>query len=202
MKIIQTPGATPLEHEELEGLLPRTITTHEELNAAEAANILEADTWLNRRKRKLSNVLQIDFLIQLHKKMFSKTWKWAGQFRKTNKNIGCDKAYIVEELKKLLDDTEYQCNAKFYVPQEIAARFHHRLVKIHPFPNGNGRHARMATNALLACMGEESFSWGSEWRKKNETRDRYISALQAADRNNYEPLFHFLQINTTKKIQT
>jgi len=192
MKITPSPGTTPLEPEELEELIPPFITTMSQLNAYEAQNILEAEDWLLRRKRKVFNMLTIEFLLQLHKKMFSKTWKWAGQFRKTNKNIGCDKAYINEELKNLLGDADYWIENQIFSCQEIAARFHHRLVKIHPFPNGNGRHARMATDALLRSMDEQAFLWGSELREKNEIKDKYIVALQAADKHDYHLLFQFL----------
>jgi Fic-DOC domain mobile mystery protein B len=194
MKIINPPGATPLEPDEIEGLIPRHLRTQGDLNAAEAFNIVDANRWLSHQKLTANDILSISCLCKLHQKMFSKTWKWAGKFRQSNKNIGCDKAYITEELKKLLDDTLCQIEFKSYSHREIAARFHHRLVKIHPFANGNGRHARSATDILMNTLQEIPFVWGGDYRTKNEIRNEYILALQAADKNNYVPLFDFLNI--------
>ena len=185
-------GQTPLTHEELEGLKLTHITMRGELNEAEQANIITAQSWAYRRK---NNVLTIDYLTELHLRMFNRVWKWAGKYRTSGKNIGDVEAYQIQtELKKLVDDTQFWIENNTYQPDEIAARFHHRLVFIHAFPNGNGRHARMATDLLLREMGKEPFTWGSaSYADPAETRKRYIDALHAADKYEFEKLFGFVR---------
>lgn len=192
MIITYSPGATPLDPDEINGLIPQFVKNQSQLNACEANNILEAEIWLTRKKFTIEEILTISFLRKLHKKMFSKTWLWAGQLRNSNKNIGCDKFYIQHELKNLLDDVLCQIQHKTYHNHEIAARFHHRLVKIHLFSNGNGRHARLAADVLLRTLNEPIFKWGGSFRNNSLIRERYIKALQSADRNDYEPLLNFL----------
>jgi Fic-DOC domain mobile mystery protein B len=194
MKMILNPGATPLEPEELEQLIPQFLITQSQLNAYELENISEAEKWLSRKKLTTIQILDISFLLELHKRMFSDTWEWAGQFRKSNKNIGCDKVYISQELKNLLEDIKCQIQCQTYSYQEIAARFHHRLVRIHPFPNGNGRHARMATDALLKVLHQKPFFWNTNYQVQNKIRMDYIAALKAADKQDYLPLFKLLEI--------
>ncbi|MDA0824680.1 MAG: mobile mystery protein B [Proteobacteria bacterium] len=187
----QEDGQTPLTHEELEGLIPSHITLRGELNEAEQANIIEAQSWAYKRNNK---VLSIDFLNDLHKRMFGNVWKWAGKFRTSGKNIGVDAYKIQTELQELINNTAYWIEHETYPPDEIAARFHHKLVFIHPYPNGNGRHARMAADLLLRSIGQEPFTWGSEnLTNPNDTRAEYIAALRAADNHDYEKLFGFVR---------
>ena len=184
-------GQTPLTQEELEGLIPSHITLRGELNEAEQANIIQAQNWAYGRKNK---VLNADFLNDLHKRMFGHVWKWAGKFRTSGKNIGVDAYKIPTELKELIDNTTYWVENKTYESDEIAARFGHKLVFIHPYPNGNGRHSRMAADLLLRSMGEEPFSWGAKnLTDASETRSEYIAALRAADGHDYEQLFNFVR---------
>jgi len=184
-------GQTPLTHEEREGLIPSYVTLRSELNEAEQANILEAQEWAHARKR---DVLSQRFLNTLHKRMFGNVWKWAGKFRTSGKNIGVDAYKISTELEQLINDTRYWTGHKTYEPDEIAARFHHRLVYIHPYPNGNGRHARMAADLLLRSMGQPPFSWGREnLTSANQTREQYIAALRAADNHDYVQLLKFVR---------
>lgn len=184
-------ASTPLSAEELEGLIPSYITLRSELNEAEQANILEAEEWAFRRKR---DVLTEKLLNDLHKRMFGRVWKWAGQYRHTGKNIGVDAYRIPVELRQLLDDVRFWINNDTYQPDEIAARFHHKLVWIHIFPNGNGRHARLATDLLLTALGQPGFTWG---RKNlvdaNEARQAYVDALRTADQHDYGPLLAFVR---------
>jgi len=176
--IEQSDGSTPLTPEELEELVPSYIAIRSELNEAEQANISEAEEWAFRRKRK---VLDRSFLSTLHKKMFVNVWGWAGKFRKTEKNIGMDPAQIEVQLQELIDNCKYWIDNNTYEPDEIATRFHHRLVYIHPYSNGNGRHSRLATDLLLISIGREPFSWGRESSvDTKETRAEYIAALRAA----------------------
>lgn len=187
-------GATPLDPDEMEDLKIKTITTRGELDRWEQQNIGEAIDWLDSRKNK-SEILNGDFVKKLHDKMLNKVWAWAGSFRKTDKNIGVDKYRIGVELKILLDDTKYWIENSTYESDEIAVRFHHRLVKIHCFPNGNGRHSRLMTDTLLSdVLGKEPFTWGNvDLSIEGDVRERYINALISADNNDYEPLVRFVR---------
>jgi Fic-DOC domain mobile mystery protein B len=187
----QDDANTPLTPEEREGLIPSYITLRSELNEAEQANILEAEEWAFSRKR---NVLDERFLMNLHNRMFGRVWRWAGEFRRTDRNIGIDPYRIPVDLRQLLDDCQYWIEHDTYEPDEIAARFHHRLVFIHPFPNGNGRHARLATDLMLVKLGRPRFSWGSvNLVDTGEARQRYIATLRAADNHDYRALFEFVR---------
>lgn len=158
-------GATPLTPEEMEGLIPSYISLHSELNEAEQANILEAEAWALRRKR---NILDEQFLKGLHKRMFGHVWKWAGTLRHSEKNIGVDAYRIPVEMRQMLDDCRYWISHESFPMAMIAVRFHHRLVWIHPFPNGNGRFARLATDLLLVANNQPVFSWGRGLRSSQD----------------------------------
>lgn len=187
----QDDAATPLTPEERQGLLPSYITLRRELNEAEQANILEAEHWAFARKR---DVLSEQILKTLHKRMFGRVWNWAGEFRLSERNVGVFPYRIPVELRKLLGDCRYWIEHGTYPPDEIAARFHHRLVWIHPFPNGNGRHARLATDLLLAGLGQPRFSWGRiNLIDAGETRQAYVAALRAADGHDIRPLMEFVR---------
>ncbi len=182
-------GATPLDADELASLIPGHITSQAELNEWEQLNIVHGDGWARKQRKEMLNE---GFLRQLHKQMFGETWRWAGEFRKSDKNIGVDWLKIGVELKKLLDDVRYQIEHGSFVADEIAVRLHHRLVAIHPFPNGNGRHARLLADLVVERLGQPRFSWGSRnLVDASETRQRYIAALQAADARDIAPLLAF-----------
>ena len=186
------PGATPLDPDEAAGLIPAHVTTQEQLNEWELANIVEGEQWAFSRKRK--DLLSSRFFRLLHRRMFGKTWRWAGAFRKTGKNIGIDPAQIAPELQKLCDDVAYQLAHGSYPIDEIAARFHHRLTWIHPFPNGNGRFSRTMADLLLVQNRAPRFTWGAgNLVAEGNVRQRYIQALQAADRRDYAPLLEFVR---------
>ena len=173
------------------GLIPSYITTRAELNEAEQANILEAELWAFSRKRE---VLHVGFLNRLHKRMLGHVWRWAGQYRTTGKNIGVEAWRIGMDLAALLEECRYWIEAAVYEPDEIGARFHHRLVMIHPYPNGNGRHARLAADLLVTGMGQERFSWGRmNLVEPSQTRDEYLAALRAADNHDIGPLLAFVR---------
>lgn len=183
------PGATPLDADELASLIPSHISTQGELNEWEQLNIAQGDHWARKQRK---DILTESFLRQLHRQMFGETWRWAGDFRKFDKNIGVDWLKIGVELKNLLDDVRYQVERGSFPADEIAVRFHHRLVAIHPFPNGNGRHARLAADLLVERLGRQRFSWGSHrLADANDTRRNYIAALQAADVRDMAPLLAF-----------
>ena len=145
-------GATPLDPDEAEGLIPRHISTQGQLNEWELQNILEGQQWAFTRRP--ANLLTIDFMQSLHKRMFGNTWHWAGTLRITEKSIGVAPEFISVRLRDLCDDIGAQQEYRSFPPREIAARFHHRLVFIHPFPNGNGRFSRLMTDLLLEEFGE------------------------------------------------
>lgn len=187
------PGATPLDSDEAEGLLLPHITNRRELDRWEQDNIAEAEVWALRRKPR--DLLSVDFVCRLHKRMFGNVWRWAGEFRRSGKNIGVECWAIGTSLKNLLDDVQTWIDLNSYPPDEIAARFHHRLVSIHLFANGNGRHARLMVDLLLVhILGRPRFTWGSEnLVHAGDCRQRYIAALQAADRRQYQPLLEFVR---------
>lgn len=193
MKFEYAPGATPLDPDEIDGLRPTHISTQRDLNEWEANNILRAEDWAFSTVNH-GDFLSIDFIKLLHKKMFDNTWKWAGHFRLTERNIGVSPYNITTDLKILLADISYQIIENSYPLDEIAFRFHHRLVSIHPFPNGNGRHARLITDLLLVQTGQTRFTWG---KQKLETegpmRTRYINALRMADKHDYSELKEFVR---------
>lgn len=186
-------GATPLDPDESAGLLPGHIATREQLDEWEAENILEGQRWaVSAAKRR--DILDDAFLRELHRRMFGRTWNWAGTYRTTEKNIGVAPARIAEEVRQLLENTRAQIAAKVEPIDEVAARFHHRLVWIHPFPNGNGRHGRLLTDLLLAANGAEPFSWGQgDLEHAGEARERYLAALRAADARDFSPLLAFVR---------
>lgn len=186
-------GATPSDPDEAEGLLADHISTRGELNAWEQLNILKGAEWI-RGKAVVRDILTQDTVRELHRRMFSDTWTWAGSFRKSLKNIGVAPETISEHLYDLLADVTYWIDHQTYPVDEIGCRFHHRLVAIHPFPDGNGRHARTMTDALLGAMGAAPFSWGSgSIDKPGVVRERYISSLRDADGADYSALIQFVR---------
>jgi len=193
LKFTYQEGQTPLDEAEKEGLKIKTITTQGELNEFEQLNIENALQWLLSTKIKPQTVLTEPFIKKLHQKMYSDVWKWAGTFRKTNKNIGVDWHQIGIELKQLLDDTHYWINKNTYNADEIAIRFKHRLVAIHCFPNGNGRHSRVMADILMETIfNKEIFTWHqSNLIQANAIRKEYILALKQADKGNILPLIEF-----------
>jgi Fic-DOC domain mobile mystery protein B len=142
-------GQTPIDEDEKEGLKISTISTIAELNEFEQLNIEKAFEWILRRKPAADKILTEEFVKELHKRMFGDVWKWAGAFRNSNKNIGVDKYQIGTKLRDLLEDCKYWIEHKTYNEDEIAIRFSHRIVSIHPFPNGNGRHSRLIADCLI-----------------------------------------------------
>lgn len=184
-------GATPIDPDEAVGLRLTHITTQGELNRWEQENIVEALAWIE--KTKPTDILNEQFIKQLHKRMFGNVWKWAGQFRRSGKNIGVLWHQIPENIKNMCDDVPEWIQSQYESPEEMAVRFHHRLVWIHPFPDGNGRHSRLMANIFLENVLHGSpFTWGNQdLSNPNESRSRYINALQEADNGNLVPLLEF-----------
>ncbi len=194
MKFIYAIGATPYNEDEAHNLIPTNVLTQNEVNEHEQANILEAHKWLLTKKK--IDPLSTDFMKTLHRKMFNLTWKWAGQFRQYQTNIGVAPYFIQESLFTLCADVRYWITEKTYTSNDIAVRFHHRIVKIHPFHNGNGRLSRLITDLLLKQFDEKPFQWNNlNLTIDSDIRTQYISALQRADREDYAPLTHFCTID-------
>ena len=184
-------GATPLSPDEAKGLLLTHITTHAELNRWEQDNINEAITWLDQHKPK--DILNKAFMLKLHKRMFGKVWNWAGHLRQKDKNIGVPFWQIEMDLKNLCDDVKAWIENESYFHDEMGVRFHHRLVSIHLFPNGNGRHARLMADLLIEnVLRQPRFTWGgADLTNASNSRSRYLAALHAADRHDFGPLLEF-----------
>lgn len=185
----QPHDATPLTPEEMRELIPAHIAYRSELNEAEQENIARAQDWALSRRRDL---LSEKFVTDLHRLMLGDVWRWAGKFRLSERNLGIRFYEISVAVRQLLDDTKAWIECKSFSPDEVAVRFHHRLVQIHPFPNGNGRHARLIADLLIMRLGGERFSWGrASLREARDVRRRYIAALKAADNHDIVPLLAF-----------
>ncbi len=191
--LFQEPeDATPLTPAEREGLRQSWITNRHDLNEAEQENIVNGAAWARRSRSKTADILDDQFVRTLHKQMFGDVWKWAGTYRQSERNIGIQPSLVPAETAAALDDVRYWVKHQTYPPDEIAVRLHHRLVAIHPFPNGNGRHARMMADLLIQHLGREPFSWGSgSLADVGELRKKYIAALKEADGHNIVPLLTF-----------
>jgi len=188
------PGATPLSEEGLLGLRIASITTQAELNEAEAQNILRGQEWGRRsRTSTLPGMLTDEYLLRLHSRMFGDVWKWAGKFRGHDTNIGVPSHRVRTDLRQLYQEVLGWLEYDSYPPDEIAIRLHYRVVTIHPFPNGNGRHARMLAHmAMTRHFGLEPLPWGGgQLHDLDAIRKAYIDALVAADNRDFEPLLAF-----------
>lgn len=192
--LFQEPDdATPLTPQEREGLLQPWITHRRDLNEAEQDNIIECLAWVRRRRGLSAHKLLDDrFVRDLHKRMFGNVWNWAGTYRRTERNIGIEAYRIQPELAQMLGDVRYWLDHQTFQGDEIAVRLHHRMVAIHPFPNGNGRHARLMADLLMEQLGRQAFTWGGgSLHDIGELRAAYVSALRAADGHDISPLLAF-----------
>ena len=195
---MSVPGATPISVEDTAALIPN-LATQQELNEWEHENIYEAQEWaLSSRVLRQTDPLAEGYVRDLHKRMFGRTWRWAGKYRTRNGiNIGCPFHEIRDRIPRLLGDVRYWIENKTYDLDEIGVRFHHRLVwEIHAFPNGNGRHARMIADVLVAKNGRPVFTWGpagGDLVNEGEVRNAYFTALRAldVDDRDIKPLLEF-----------
>ena len=187
------PGATPLTADDMRGLKLRHVTTREQLDEVEQANVAQGLRWLARTRR--GNILDDAFVRKLHRQLFGDVWEWAGTYRVREKNIGIAPWEISVQVRLLLDNARTWCEEKVFAPVEAAARFHHRMVQIHPFPNGNGRHARIAADELLKRYFDHApIEWasGHDLQRDNERREVYLDALRSADAGHFEALLEFV----------
>ena len=183
------PDETRLEPDERRQLLLPHVATRAELNEAEQENITDATAWAFARRRE---VLSERLLLALHKRMLGRVWRWAGTIRDSDRTIGVAFHQVRPQLRALIENARFWVENQTFPADEIAVRFHHRLVLIHPFPNGNGRHGRLAADLLAVRLGRQRFSWGSgSLIEPADTRRRYIEALRAADKGYVKPLLTF-----------
>jgi Fic-DOC domain mobile mystery protein B len=198
LNFIYPAGATPIDPNEEKDLIPSNITTQAELNEAEYRNIVRARSWARGRTHR--HLVTVGFLERLHERMFGEVWKWAGTRRQNElQNEKFTPFYaIATETETVLADLRHRL---LHAPpntqgqwDRLGAEFHHRIVKIHYFNNGNGRHARELTDLLLMHYGQEPFTWGSgSLTSSGATRDRYIVALHAADDGDLALLTEFVR---------
>lgn len=187
------PGQTPLDEDEKDGLLIKTISTRQELDEMEQLNIESAVEWTLRHRFQKEEVLSEIFINGLHKKMYNEVWRWAGAYRKTDKNIGVDKFHIPLALRQLVDDCRFWIEKKSFSPDEIAIRFKHRIVSIHCYPNGNGRHSRLMGDVIISHLFDRKvFTWGrANLVKVGDARTRYLEAIWAGDAGDFGALLQF-----------
>ncbi|MBI2609015.1 MAG: mobile mystery protein B [Deltaproteobacteria bacterium] len=198
MKFQNPPGATPLN--DTEGLIPKHITTQEELNEYEQNNILKATRKLMISRYRKKEWLNIQLIKHVHKEMFSETWEWAGEFRKIETNMGLPPYQISSEIKKLCDDINVWPIEPEKQVIENAVKLHHRLTHIHPFKNGNGRHARLMANLYLYNHHLSLLPWGAcPLNKKDATRKKYLIALKEADKGEFNKLIQFAKSEFREK---
>jgi Fic-DOC domain mobile mystery protein B len=186
-------GQTPLDEDEKEGFLIPTIATRAELDEFEQQNIENAMQWVMTRTFKAETILSEKFIRQVHKRMYGDVWAWAGGYRKTNKNIGVDKWQIPVCLRSLCDDALFWIKTKAFTPDETAIRFKHRIVSIHCFPNGNGRHSRLMADIIVSKIFREPFfSWGQgDLVQQGDNRTNYLQAIRSADQGDFDKLLSF-----------
>jgi Fic-DOC domain mobile mystery protein B len=193
LDLVYGKGQTPLREEEKEGLLQKHISTQGELNEAEQINIQEAVQWTMQKRFNASDVLTEAFVRELHKRMYRQVWRWAGEFRLSDKNIGVDWKQVPMVLRGLIDDTRFWIDHQSFPEDEITVRFKYRIVSIHCFPNGNGRHSRLMADVIVSqILGKKEFSWGeNSYADRKQARKDYIAALKKADKDQIEDLIQF-----------
>ncbi|MDQ3544670.1 MAG: mobile mystery protein B, partial [Actinomycetota bacterium] len=187
------PNTTPLEAEDFAQLIPTDVATRSDLNAVERDNILAARLWAftGHPFKSVADLLHETALDDIHRRMFGDVWRWAGMRRTRATNIGVDPILIVPALRDALDDAKYWHEHATFEPIEHAVRLHHRLVLVHPYVNGNGRHARFVADVYLRIIGEPLLPWRRGESEESETRTDYIAALREADTDNYAPLIAY-----------
>ncbi len=189
-------GATPLGPDERADLLLTHVETREELNELENANILQGISWLSSLPAlTVDELLSMAFFEELHKRLLGEVWAWAGSYRTRELNIGCDPFHIRTNLFNLLEDIKCWIEFNHFDSLELSARIQHRLVLIHPFPNGNGRHSRIFTDCVRGMILEKpTLRWAEgNLDQQTEEREQYISSLRQADRGDYQTFIDYLR---------
>ncbi len=187
--------ATPLDSAEQSALIP-SLSTRAELNQFERLNINAARVWAMRKSvLNRPDLVSDGFVRELHRRMFNQVWSWAGRYRTTDKNLGWEVPRLAEGVRNACDDARAWLEHSTYPLPEAAVRLHHRLVLIHPWPNGNGRHSRLLADVVIAAKGGQELTWGAgqDLVAASEVRRRYIEAIRQADRGDIGPLLIFAQ---------
>ncbi|HEX8838594.1 MAG TPA: mobile mystery protein B [Candidatus Acidoferrum sp.] len=183
----------PLHPDQAKQLIP-ALLTKEAVNQYEEENISSARAWVFSPRR-LAHIDPFDelFVRELHRRMFDKTWRWAGKYRNTESNLGLQVHEILQNrVGALLGNGRDWVEHKVFPPDEIAVRFHHGLVLIHPFPDGNGRHGRLYADMIARKLARPEFTWGSaNLVRSGKTRDAYLRAMKVADAGDIKPLLAF-----------
>ena len=193
-------GQTPIDPDEAKGLLLR-VNTQEALNRAEEENILRARTWAARSRLVHRNLLSDSTLRRIHKEMFGGVWRWAGLYRLTNKNIGVPWDQVSSLVRQVCENFALRVSLVGDDRDRLCVEFHYRIVNIHPFVNGNGRHARFCADRLIENLGGRPFQWGrGDLRGEGAARQSYLAALQAADAGDAEPLLRFARSGAEREI--
>ena len=186
-------GQTPLDPDEAQGLKLAFVATRADLNGAEATNIIAGRQWAEAQIRAGTEIASDVFLRELHSQLFGQVWMWAGKYRLTERNIGIDPAKIAMEVRQLFDEAAGWQEYRSYPLDEQAARLHHRLTFIHPFPNGNGRTSRAMADLFLRAKGAPALTWGASLPAA-DARARYLAAVRAADGRDFAPLLDFIYL--------
>lgn len=151
--------------------------------------VTETEAWTSAQK---SSVFDERVLKALHKKMFGHIWHWAGEFRLSQDRRGADFFLIPGELGRLTLECANWAGERAYPPDTIAVQWFFGLVRIRPFLDGNARHARLATDLLLARLGRPPFTWGMvAGLTRGDAGEAYDSALMEAKDGNMGPLLKF-----------
>ncbi len=181
------PGETPID---ISDLKVKGISNRAQLSVVEAENIRKVIVkYLSKRPTRKMAPFDLSWFKRLHKQMFGDVWRWAGRIRREDLNIGVRWSLIETSLQELADDLAYWERDGTNV-LERATRLHYRAVFIHPFQNGNGRWARMLANILLKRNDGSVTEWPDPelGDAASSIRGEYLTALQAADHGEIEPL--------------
>jgi Fic-DOC domain mobile mystery protein B len=186
---------TELSDDERTGLRLKSVRTRADLNRAESRNIADAVTYVYQSRLRANVIVSESWLRQLHKRMYGDVWSWAGKYRTSDKNLGVPKHEVVSSLAQHIDNASFWLANAVYSPDELAIRFGHRLVWIHPFPNGNGRWHRLASDALIMSLGGPRFTWGGagELTEQSSVREQYLRAIRRADDHDFSELLAFVR---------
>ncbi|HBH79510.1 MAG TPA: mobile mystery protein B [Nitrospira sp.] len=185
--------------DDISGLILAHLETRAERNVAEAQAIsLAYDKYIfeARRKKQGTRWLTDEFIRNVHQDMLGSIWDWAGKYRRDNLNIGMDWHLIPEQVRLLCDDfLHWDAQASTMPVLEVAARLQNRLTKIHPFRNGNGRHARLMTDIFFLSRRHPLLEWPQTqlMSEGHQIRAQYITAMQDADQGDFSSLVKFFE---------
>ena len=186
-------GSAPIAPGDQARLVP-SLSTRAQLDEIERLKINAARVWAMRAAvLQRSDLLTEPFARELHRRMFGGVWRGAGRYRTFERAPGWEAHRIPEGVRMFLDDAEGWIRFSTYPVRESAVRLHHRLVAIHPWSNGNARHARLLADVVVASQGEEPLTWGagSPSSGLGTSPSRYADAIRAADAGDMGPLLGF-----------